>query len=156
MELPKALLSGFDDGTSTESALLGTLSSVLLLSESGFEATTALSCPSFFRTSTGFGSDLSSFEESLLSFAPIIGSGPFSRLRFFLVVQVSCCVGDPAESKLGASPASSRRALSAASRCFLNASSCSAVSFLTAASFARVDSRTESRNSTSSSSSDRN
>lgn len=49
-----------------------------------------------------------------------------------------------------------REALSASSCCRRNRFNCSAVSFLTASSLARVDSRTESRNSTSSSSRLRN
>lgn len=75
-----------------------------------------------------------------------------SRLLFLgLAAQVSWLTGEPA-LLAAASFASSNCAFSAASRCSRKSSSCSAVSFRTAASFARVDSSTESRKSTSSSS----
>lgn len=74
----------------------------------------------------------------------------------------SAATAEPAETATAVAVASvpadlpSRRALSASSRCRRNSSSCSAVSFLTAASCARVDSSSESRKSTSSSSRARN
>lgn len=73
---------------------------------------------------------------------PGLSSSFFFR---FFVVQLSV-------SSWEAGATLSRSALVAAACCLRYASSCSAVSFLTASSFARSDSRTESKKSTSSSS----
>ena len=65
-------------------------------------------------------------------------------------------VGLPVSAEAPAGDVSFNSALSASSCCRRNKSSCSVVSFLTASSLALVDSSTESRNSTSSSSRVRN
>ena len=111
---------------------------------------------------TAAAAGFSAMEDVRRSFTPLRPS--FSRPFFrFLPLSAHCSsspggtpLPPPAPVAVPASSSSRKAALSASSCCFRNASNCSVVSFFSAASLARVDSRTESRNSTSSSSSERN
>lgn len=96
-------------------------------------------------------SGFSAVDEALRSLTPF--SGPLSLAFLRFLPPVCHCSSSP--SGLPLFPSRSA-AFSASSCCRLNSSSCSDVSLRTAASFALVDSSTESRNSTSSSSRDLN
>lgn len=95
----------------------------------------------------------SEVEEVFRNFSPSNGSLSFPFLRFLEPLAIHC-----SSSIIAALEPdwSSSAAFSASSRCFRKMSSFSVVSLRMAASAARVDSRTESRNSTSSSSRARN
>jgi len=97
-------------------------------------------------------------EDAFRSLGPFELFSSFKRFRFLAFtahcVSASSSIGLPAV--LAISPDSLSRPLSASCCCSRNSSSCSDVSSFTACSFARVDSNTESRNSTSSSSRLRN
>lgn len=79
-----------------------------------------------------------------------------SLLLSRLLLRAGIFQSSPSAAGATSAEVSSNRAFSASSRCRRNNSSCSDVSFLTAASWARVDSMMESRKSTSSSSRERN
>lgn len=98
-------------------------------------------------------------DDDFRSLTPFRPSFSLTRFLFFAFTDHrDSVVGLPGfpSSNSCSSPACSSKALSASSCWRLKRSSCSVVSFLTAASFARVDSSTESRNSISSSSRLRN
>jgi len=129
--------------------------------DTAFTVSTGFTCIAvgFARSGGGASGDKAALEagracsdiDDFRSFT-LLGASLFLPFLRFLSLMTHC------SSSPGGSPilCSASVAFSASSCCLRNRSSCSIVSFRIAASLARVDSSTESRNSTSSSSRERN